>query len=105
MPHMSLPRAGAGLLDDGVGPRASAAAPAQRAAPLGRAADLACAMSVEALLGSARPSRPEIHALRPHHGQGVSAAAIAAALVGSEIGASHADDFRHAVQDAYSLRA
>lgn len=67
-------------------------------------ADLACAMTVEALMGSARPFRPEIHALRPHPGQIASAAAIAAHLKGSEIGASHADDFSHAVQDAYSIR-
>lgn len=76
----------------------------RRAETLVRTADLACAMSVEALMGSTRPFRPELHALRPHPGQGISAAAIAAALAGSEIGASHVDDFRHAVQDAYSLR-
>ncbi len=67
-------------------------------------ADLATALTVEALLGSARPFRPEIHALRPHPGQTESAARIARLLEGSEIGASHADDFDHAVQDAYSLR-
>jgi histidine ammonia-lyase len=71
---------------------------------LADAADAACALSVEALTGSARPFRPEIHALRPHPGQAISAANIAAALKGSEIGASHVDDFAHAVQDAYSLR-
>ena len=95
---------GLSLLNGTEGMLAVGALATKRAETLVRAADLACAMSVEALLGSARPFRPEIHALRPHHGQGVSAAAIAAALAGSEIGASHADDFRHAVQDAYSLR-
>lgn len=68
------------------------------------AADIAAALSVEALLGSARPYRPEIHALRPHPGQVASAARIAHLLEGSEIIASHSDDFHHAVQDAYSLR-
>jgi len=68
------------------------------------AADLACALSVEALLGSDRPFSPEIHALRPHPGQIRSAARIRAALAGSEIVASHRDDLVHAVQDAYSLR-
>ncbi|NIR39693.1 MAG: aromatic amino acid lyase, partial [Actinobacteria bacterium] len=68
------------------------------------AADLACAMSVEALLGSARPFEARIHELRPHPGQRASAARIAAAIAGSEIGDSHRDDFSHAVQDAYSLR-
>ena len=68
------------------------------------AADVACALTVEAVLGSSRPFRPEVHALRPHPGQQRSARRIAALLEGSEIGASHADDFNHAVQDAYSLR-
>lgn len=68
------------------------------------AADVACALTVEAVLGSSRPFRPEVHALRPHPGQRRSAGHIAALLEGSEIGASHAEDFHHAVQDAYSLR-
>jgi histidine ammonia-lyase len=68
------------------------------------AADIACALTVEAVMGSARPFRPEVHALRPHPGQAASAARIAALLDGSGIGASHAEDFDHAVQDAYSLR-
>jgi len=67
-------------------------------------ADAACAMSIEALLGSARPFDPRIHRLRTHPGQGRSAALMAALLEGSEINSSHADDFVHAVQDAYSLR-
>ena len=67
-------------------------------------ADAACALSVEALLGSARPFDPRIHRLRPHPGQARSAALLAALLDGSEINSSHADDFDHAVQDAYSLR-
>jgi histidine ammonia-lyase len=68
------------------------------------AADVACALTVEAVFGSSRPFRPEVHALRPHPGQARSARRISALLEGSEIGASHADDFHHAVQDAYSLR-
>ena len=67
-------------------------------------ADAACALSVEALLGSARPFDPRIHRLRPHPGQARSARLIAALLHGSEINSSHSDDFDHAVQDAYSLR-
>jgi histidine ammonia-lyase len=55
-------------------------------------------------MGSSRPFRPEVHHLRPHPGQIVSAARIAALIAGSEIGSSHAQDFDHAVQDAYSLR-
>jgi histidine ammonia-lyase len=73
-------------------------------AVLATSADLACALSVEALLGSERPFRQEIHDLRPHPGQAASARTIRRALEGSEIVASHRDDFGHAVQDAYSLR-
>lgn len=75
-----------------------------RARRLARTADVACALSVEALLGSHRPFRPEIHQLRRHPGQIDAARNIAALIAGSAIGASHADDFTHAVQDAYSLR-
>ncbi|HDH25130.1 MAG TPA: histidine ammonia-lyase, partial [Actinobacteria bacterium] len=75
-----------------------------RAERLVATADLACALSVEALLGSARPFRQEIHALRPHPGQIASAGHIERLLEGSAIVASHRDDFTHAVQDAYSLR-
>lgn len=71
---------------------------------LAAVADLATALSIEALMGSARPFRPEIHRLRPHPGQKKSAERIARLIEGSEIGASHSDDFTHAVQDAYSLR-
>jgi histidine ammonia-lyase len=75
-----------------------------RARRIARAADLACAMTVEAVLGSARPFRADVHEIRPHPGQAESARAIRDALEGSEIVASHRDDFTHAVQDAYSLR-
>ena len=75
-----------------------------RADRLTSVGDIAAALSIEALMGSARPFRPEIHALRPHPGQVASAERIARLLAGSEIGSSHADDFVHAVQDAYSLR-
>ena len=71
---------------------------------LAAAADAAAALSVEALLASARPFRPDIHALRPHPGQITSARRIASLIEGSEIVASHTHDFHHAVQDAYSLR-
>ncbi len=75
-----------------------------RARTLANAADIACALSVEGLLGSSKPFLPAIHQLRPHPGQITSAANIAGLLEGSEIVASHAHDMVHAVQDAYSLR-
>jgi histidine ammonia-lyase len=68
-----------------------------------RVADVAAAMSVEGLLGTDRPFAADLVGLRPHPGQAVSAANIAALLAGSPIVASHrTGDPR--VQDAYSLR-
>jgi len=68
-----------------------------------RAADVACALSVEALLGHARPYDERVQALRPHPGQLDSAANLRALLAGSALMASHRES-RHAVQDAYCLR-
>ncbi|MDQ3809122.1 MAG: aromatic amino acid lyase, partial [Chloroflexota bacterium] len=70
---------------------------------LARAADVGCALSVEALLGTDRPFAADLMALRPHPGQMASAANLRRLLAGSEILASHRHS-RHAVQDAYSLR-
>ena len=69
-----------------------------------RTADLAAAMSVEALLGTDRVFAPDLHApLRPHPGQETSAGNIWRLLRDSPMVASHRDgDTR--VQDAYSLR-
>jgi histidine ammonia-lyase len=98
------PKEGLSLLNGTEGMLAQGVLSLNRAERLVDTADLACALSIEGLLGSARPFRPEIHALRPHPGQIESARRIAAILEGSEIVASHRDDFTHAVQDAYSLR-
>lgn len=95
---------GLSLLNGTEGMAAIAALSVVRLERLQAVADLACAMTVEALMGSARPFRTEIHRLRPHPGQIASADAIARNLAGSAIGASHADDFTHAVQDAYCIR-
>jgi histidine ammonia-lyase len=68
-----------------------------------RTADVAAAMSVEALLGTDRAFAEDLVALRPQPGQVASAANLRALLAGSEIVASHRfGDPR--VQDAYSLR-
>jgi histidine ammonia-lyase len=69
---------------------------------LQRAADVAAALSIDALRGSSRPFDARIHAARPHPGQVVSAANLRALLAGSAINASHANCGR--VQDAYSER-
>jgi len=68
-----------------------------------KTADVTAAMSVEALLGTDRVFREELHTLRPHPGQLASAANISRLLSGSPIVASHRDS-PHLVQDAYSLR-
>ncbi len=95
---------GLSLLNGTEGMLAMGCLAVDRARVLVDSADAICAMSVEALMASARPFQPRIHALRPHPGQITSAARIASLIDGSEIGSSHADDFTHAVQDAYSLR-
>ena len=66
-------------------------------------ADVVCALSVEALLGTNRPFQAALQRLRPHPGQARSAANLWALTEGSPILASHRHS-RHAVQDAYSLR-
>jgi histidine ammonia-lyase len=104
VPLVLEPKEGLSLLNGTEGMLAMLVLALDRARRLLRIADLAAALSVEALLGSERPFAPEIHALRPHPGQIASAGRIRAALQGSEIVASHRDDFGHAVQDAYSLR-
>jgi histidine ammonia-lyase len=67
------------------------------------AADATCAMSVEALLGTARAFDAEVVALRPAEGQQESARNLRALLADSPLVASHLAS-HHAVQDAYSLR-
>ncbi len=74
------------------------------AAHLFTMADVTAALAIEAMLGSERPFQPELHAIRPHPGQAVSAANIHRLLQGSAVMDSHRDDLAHAVQDAYSMR-
>ncbi len=69
-----------------------------------RTADVAAAMSVEALLGTDRPYAEDLQALRPHPGVQASAANLRRLLAGSEVVASHRGPQCTRVQDAYSLR-
>ncbi len=69
-----------------------------------RTADVAAAMSVEALMGTDRVFADELVALRPHPGQAASAANLTRVLAGSGVVASHRTPDCHRVQDAYSLR-
>ena len=66
-------------------------------------AEIAAAISTEALLGTDRPFAADLHALRPHPGQVQSAANLRLILEGSALLASHRDS-PHLVQDPYSIR-
>jgi histidine ammonia-lyase len=65
-------------------------------------AEVACAMSIEALLGSHIPLDARIHQRRGQHGQQISAAHLRSLVNNSEINRSHANCAR--VQDPYTLR-
>lgn len=69
-------------------------------------ADITAALSLEALLGTDKVLAPELHAIRPHPGQGVSADNMLRVLAGSGLTGRHADVTGDAprVQDAYSVR-
>jgi histidine ammonia-lyase len=69
-----------------------------------KTADLAAAMSVEGLLGTDRVFAADLQELRPHPGQGASAANLRRLLAGSDVVASHRGPDCTVVQDAYSLR-
>ena len=73
-----------------------------RARRLARTADLACALSLEALQGSRTSFTPAVHRSRPLKGQGEAAGNVWRLLEGSAIIESHR--WCDKVQDAYSLR-
>ncbi|MEE8536455.1 MAG: histidine ammonia-lyase [Acidobacteriota bacterium] len=65
-------------------------------------ADIASAMSVEALKGSEKPFDPRVQGVRPHPGQSDTAGNMKRLLADSEIMESHRQCGR--VQDSYALR-
>ncbi|HLX57096.1 MAG TPA: histidine ammonia-lyase [Ktedonobacteraceae bacterium] len=67
-----------------------------------RAAEVACAMSIEGLMGSHVPLDERIHRRRGQVGQQISAARLRRLVANSEINVSHADCPR--VQDPYTMR-
>jgi histidine ammonia-lyase len=69
---------------------------------IARAADIAAALSIDALRGSIHPFDARIHDARPYPGQQIAAANIEGLMRGSGINKSH--EFCGKVQDAYSLR-
>jgi len=70
------------------------------AVQLAKQADIAMAMTLEALLGISSAFKPEIHKLRPHQGQVASAENIRLLTQGSKLIDGHPEK----VQDAYSVR-
>ncbi len=74
-----------------------------RASRVTQLADVAGAMSLEALMGTPAAFDERIHRARPHAGQIASAAHLLRLLAGSEIRESHREHDPR-VQDAYCLR-
>lgn len=74
-----------------------------RAKRLAHVADLAGAMTLEALMGTPRAFDPRIQNARPHRGQMAAAEHLRTLLRGSEIRESHRQNDPR-VQDAYSTR-
>ena len=67
-------------------------------------ADIAAAMTLEAVKGKTIPFSPKVHALRRHSGQAHSARNIRLIVRGSKLVDGVDDDTRGKVQDSYSLR-
>jgi histidine ammonia-lyase len=74
-----------------------------RAKRLSRVADIAGAMSLEALKGTPAAFDPRLQAARPHPGQKAAARHLLSLMEASEIRESHLEDDPR-IQDAYSLR-
>ncbi len=76
-----------------------------KAETIARCADVACAMTLEALRGTDAAYLPLTHEVRPHPGQLATARNLMRLLEGSEILPAHQDPSSDKkVQDAYSLR-
>jgi len=94
---------GLALLNGTQAMNAVGALAAARALRLAKLADVAGAMSLEALKGTPAAFDERIHRARPHAGQVAAAAHLMRLVAGSEIRESHREhDSR--VQDAYCLR-
>ncbi|HYN10961.1 MAG TPA: histidine ammonia-lyase [Vicinamibacterales bacterium] len=101
-PVILEPKEGIALIN---GTQASAAVLAlacTAAQRLARVADIAAAMSIDALRGSIHPFEARLHAVRPVPGQVASAANLWALVEGSGLNQSHENCGK--IQDAYALR-
>lgn len=101
-PITLAPKEGIALIN---GTQASAAVLALACSDAGRltrTADIAAAMSIDALRGSIHPFEARIHAARPVPGQAASASNLWGLVDGSGINRSHENCGK--IQDAYALR-
>ena len=96
------PKEGLALINGTQASTATLALAVLAATRLARAADIAAAMSVDALRGSIHPFEARLHAVRPVPGQIASADNLTRLSTGSAINASHEKCGK--VQDAYALR-
>ncbi len=71
---------------------------------LADAADVAAALTLEAVKGKSAPFQSRVHALRPHAGQALSASHVRMLIKGSRLVDLVDDDTRGKVQDSYSVR-
>ena len=101
-PLRLAPKEGLALINGTQAMTADAALVLEKAQRLAVVADVAGAMSLEALKGTVRAFDPRIQAVRPHPGQGRSAENLRRMLTASEMSESHRDCGK--VQDPYSLR-
>jgi histidine ammonia-lyase len=101
-PFVLGPKEGLALINGTQVSAAVAALAVAGAQRLSRAADIAAALSIDALQGSVRPFDRRIHEARPFAGQLLVADNLSRLIAGSAINLSHANCGR--VQDAYSMR-
>jgi histidine ammonia-lyase len=103
MPLALAAKEGLALLNGTQAMTAVGALAIARAQRLARLADVAGAMSLDALMGTPAAFDPRIHEARPHAGQIAAAAHLIRLLERSEIRESHREHCSR-VQDAYCLR-
>ena len=101
-PVVLAPKEGIALINGTQASTAVLALACTDASRLARAADIAAALTIDALRGSIHPFEARLHAVRPVPGQAASAANLWALVEGSQLNQSHEKCGK--IQDAYALR-
>jgi histidine ammonia-lyase len=101
-PVVLAPKEGIALINGTQASTAVLALACTDASRLTRAADIAAALTIDALRGSIHPFEARLHAVRPVPGQVASAANLWALVEGSQLNQSHENCGK--IQDAYALR-